>query len=338
MLPAVWSGRLLVTVRGGKPVYLDLKDKHWLEDKVKGFIGKDKERLIGTTDSPLTDGARKEAVKGFVTFLGTLNIKERPKASDDQCICTLCGRIAACNATHWLAHITTSCIPDHPDMANAAVKLDSGKSAASLVGAKKRKCISDMASEHKEAASASRKQPLSVSAAVGSVTVTRALLPSVGPSVSPTPAEFGSMKTYLDRKLSDAEVRAVDELLARFCYAENIPFRALESRFLREALSKLSSSWTTKSRLTQWNVRNSFLSDESERIDARVQEKIKSACACTLLSDGWSGLQKEHELNILIATPVPLFVSNIFTKAGRVDGVYQVCAARAGTARAWLAY
>jgi len=52
-----------------------------------------------------------------------------------------------------------------------------------------------------------------------------------------------------------------------------------------------------------------------------------SAFVLTLLSDGWSGAQKEHVLNIMLATPKPLFMDNIYTKADRVDGTYQVWAA-----------
>ena len=120
---------------------------------------------------------------------------------------------------------------------------------------------------------------------------------------------------HLDRELTDAEVKAIDERLARFCYAEGLPFRALLSKHLHEALGKLNASWVKKSRLSDWNLRHSMLENEFEDVSGKVNEALASAFVLTLISDGWSGVQKEHELNILLATPTPFFVENIFTKA-----------------------
>lgn len=54
-----------------------------------------------------------------------------------------------------------------------------------------------------------------------------------------------------------------------------------------------------------------------------MKARIAAAFVLTLLSDGWSGHQKEHVLNVLLATPDPFFIENIYTKADRVDGSYQ---------------
>eukprot|EP01047_Picozoa_sp_COSAG01_P026494 COSAG01_NODE_1709_length_9424_cov_50.603968_7_plen_334_part_00 len=43
----------------------------------------------------------------------------------------------------------------------------------------------------------------------------------------------------------------------------------------------------------------------------------------TLVSDGWSGVQKKHVLNILLCTPIPFFIRDIYTGEASVDGTYQ---------------
>ena len=59
--------------------------------------------------------------------------------------------------------------------------------------------------------------------------------------------------------------------------------------------------------------------------------QVHGDLSSAMLSDGWSGHQKTHILNVLVATPRPFFLNNISTKADRVTGEYQVCvvAARA---------
>ena len=69
----------------------------------------------------------------------------------------------------------------------------------------------------------------------------------------PPPPRKGGMDSYLHRNLSQTEVAQVDEDLARFCYAEGLPFRALASPWLRKAIGRLNphcrQAWSCRASL-----------------------------------------------------------------------------------------
>jgi hypothetical protein len=311
-----WAMHLRCTVfEDGKKAWAGMSDKRSLELKVKENIGMERQYLVGTNDAPMSDGERKDAVGSFARFLSGLGITQRPKSSDQQAICTRCGRIARVNATDWATHAARGCETDHPERATSAVRIAKLKTTAVNMGAVARAGIAAIASEHTAELSQSHVQP--------SPFWTKRDLEE--PARSAAVAGSGLMRKHLDRELSVEQVKVVDEMLCRFCFAEGLSFRTLMSPFLHKALAKLNTSWAKQTRLSTWNIRHSFLNDESDHIDALVKDSIESAFALTLLSDGWCGLQKEHELNILIAMPVPLFLTNLFTYADRVNGEYQVC-------------
>ena len=151
--------------------------------------------------------------------------------------------------------------------------------------------------------------------------------PSSGAASSAAAAASSSspqdLLAHLDRPLADAEVKAIDEALARHCYVEGLAFTALASEDLRDALGKLNSTWAKRSRLSEWTLRHDLLDSEYGRVSGQCVEKITAAFVVTLISDGWSGVQKKHVLNLLLATPEPLFLRNIDTKEDSVTGEYQ---------------
>ena len=133
----------------------------------------------------------------------------------------------------------------------------------------------------------------------------------------------GDVRSYSERILTESEVRDVDERLARFCFSEGLPFKALSNAELRAALGKLNKSWAEKTRLSDWTLRHHFLDDEYGRVAGKVAEKITAAHYVCLISDGWSGVQKRHVLNLILATPEPVFMGNIETGEDAVTGEYQ---------------
>jgi hypothetical protein len=58
-------------------------------------------------------------------------------------------------------------------------------------------------------------------------------------------------------------------------------------------------------------------------VSGEVAEKIAAALFVCLVSDGWSGVQKRHVLNLILTTPEPMFMSNIETGEDSVTGEYQ---------------
>jgi len=310
---ALWSLHLRTTIYAdGKPAFPGAPDKDALKLKFEEYCGKDMENL--TKDAGTRSVAeRKDAVHGFSSFLTGLDITERPSVKDKQAVCVLCARVAACNATDWLVHIASKCVVDHPDKAAASLGADNLKTTANTMGTVKLESLKGLASETKAELATKHRLP----SASGSAS--QAHLPG---------AAAPSIRQHLDRELPDEEVQLIDEMLARFCFGEGLPFRVLSSSLLLKALTKLNASWAKKTKLTPWTIRHSFLNNESDSIDARVQAAIVGAYALTLLSDGWSGHQKQHLLNVLITTPRPFFLFNIHTYAARVTGEYQVCALR----------
>ena len=131
------------------------------------------------------------------------------------------------------------------------------------------------------------------------------------------------VRSFSERKLTPDEINVVDEGLARFCYSEGLPFKALSNSELRGALRKLNASWADGTRLSDWTLRHHFLDDEHERVTCEVAEKITAALFVCLISDGWSGVQKRHVLNLILATPEPLFIGNVETGEDSVTGEYQ---------------
>lgn len=280
---ATWSCYLRVTVyEGQKPAYPGPMDTEELKREIADELGGENfVRLVGTKETPFSADERKGAIASFKKFLEGKGIKQIPKSKDHQCVCILCGRVARCNATEWLLHAATKC-PDHPDKAAAARQANTLKSTSALVGTVQRTEIAELAEEYTtKQLSATRKMPsVSTQPSVPS----RLPLPSVAGSSAASPAVTPNIVRHLDRKLTTDEVALVDEMLARFCFAEGTSFRLLKSPYLRAALAKLSPSWAEKTTLSQWNLSHGFLNSECDRIEMRVQEALRLAPVRTLQS------------------------------------------------------
>lgn len=65
------------------------------------------------------------------------------------------------------------------------------------------------------------------------------------------------------------------------------------------------------------------LANEYEGASALRDDRLKKADALTLISDGWSGVQKYHVLSVLLTTPHPSFIDDIFSKDASVTAEYQ---------------
>jgi hypothetical protein len=97
----------------------------------------------------------------------------------------------------------------------------------------------------------------------------------------------------------------------------------LANKELKKALGKLNHSYAEGSRLSDWTLRHHFLDGEYDHVSGQCAEKITAALYVTLISDGWSGVQKRHILNLILATPEPIFMDNVETGEASVTGVYQ---------------
>ena len=68
--------------------------------------------------------------------------------------------------------------------------------------------------------------------------------------------------------------------MARFCYSEGLPFKALSNGELRGALAKLNKSWANGTRLSDWTLRHHFLDNEYEAVSGETADE-DHGCART---------------------------------------------------------
>ncbi len=190
------------------------------------------------------------------------HVTGRPHAKDKRCVCLCCGKSLVVNSSKLALHIAAECVDDHPqleEMVNRALRMK----ADAHFGKEKMQLITERAEAFKAAAP------------TGAASSSRKRSAPDGGSTDCGIAQ------HMDRELTDAEVAAIDQLLARWTYAEGISFNTLLSPHLHAALGKIKSSWSTKTKLSDWNLRHRFL---YERVEDDVTAAISTAFALKLVS------------------------------------------------------
>lgn len=284
------------------------------DDQIKARInhfGATKLEGKGLSASAL-EGVRSD----FCKELANAGVKDKPRQDRPgyRVCCAWCFKCMRVNSTEIGLHIANDkTCPSNPAAPLFGAKLASSATASARLGKRGLEQLQEAKAERD--ASAANEQSARRFA--------KAAFKQAGGEHLPPGASAADLHSYLDRELTDAEVAAIDEELARFCFGEGLPFSVLSSPWLRNALGRLNKSWLAKTRLSEWKLRFSMLDDEAARVEAAIGDRIARAFAIVLLSDGWSGVQKRHVLNIMLAVPTPLFIENIFTNADKVDGEYQ---------------
>lgn len=77
-----------------------------------------------------------------------------------------------------------------------------------------------------------------------------------------------------------------------------------------------------RNQLTAWLMANKMLDLADAETFEAVRDMIEHAHGRCLLNDGWSGLQLKHVLNLLMTTPIPVFLGNVYTGEERVTGEF----------------
>lgn len=221
-----------------------------------------------------------------------------PSNKNTRCACMWCFTVKSCSSTQLQQHLVT-CTYCPESVKNKFRTSVLANEKSMFLGTKAKAAVEEAAAEAAAAAKAGN--------GGGGTAVSRKR----------------SLDSFLDRELSADEIADIDQGLARFCYTEGLAFRALANSELRSALGKLNSSWERGTRLSDWTLRHEFLDKEYARVTTEVANKISKAMVCCLISDGWSGVQKKHVLNVLLTAPEPLFIENIYTKEAEVTGTYQ---------------
>ena len=70
-------------------------------------------------------------------------------------------------------------------------------------------------------------------------------------------------------------------------------------------------------------LRHGLLNSVCDDVSGECAKKITAAFVVALISDGWSGVQKKHVINLLLTTPEPILLKNVDTGEESVTGEYQ---------------
>jgi hypothetical protein len=281
-------------------------------DGIKAVLASTAAAVRSSAENPLTDAtlgevARATALSTFKQLLAQSNVISIPKQSDVRAICLYCAKTMSVNSSKMQIHVATKCAEDHPQKEEFKAAIAGTKTAAARLGKRSNEELNLVKEDRDMSERAAGKAPRSGPASSASGISSRGACRTCG-------CKCGGIEKHMDRELTEAEVKTIDQGLARFCYAEGLAFSVLLSQYLSEVLSKLNASWGRKTKLTDWNLRHRLLTDEAEGVAEKVAAAVASAFVLTLISDGWCGVQKEHQLNIMLATPRPFFIENVFTK------------------------
>jgi hypothetical protein len=143
---------------------------------------------------------------------------------------------------------------------------------------------------------------------------------------SPTfvPKRQQTLREFSDRRLSTRQVHEIDTKLVRWAFGRGLPFSVISDGSLRdEVLGKLNASYSAQSTITPWTIRYRFLDDEFHMVEQDVIKALRNASTVCLVTDGWSGLQRRHILNVLLTTPTPILARCIYTGEDAVTAEYQ---------------
>ena len=69
-------------------------------------------------------------------------------------------------------------------------------------------------------------------------------------------------------------------------------------------------------------IANPLLDDAYKQTEEKVQEKVTGSNKVVLISDGWSNLRNESIINIILATPEPVFYKYIDASQNSHTAVY----------------
>jgi hypothetical protein len=136
-------------------------------------------------------------------------------------------------------------------------------------------------------------------------------------------AEPNILRDYGLAKLKSPTVSDIDDELADFIFTRALPFSILDDGRLQRIIHAANPSYISGTMLSSWTLRHDFLNKHSDAITTRVKSLTHAAHAKCVITDGWSGIQRRHLLNILLTTPKPVFIANIETGEHSVTSEYQ---------------
>jgi hypothetical protein len=118
-----------------------------------------------------------------------------------------------------------------------------------------------------------------------------------------------NIESFID-SISEEEQNTLEILLAQALFAAGIPFSSLENKYFIQFFQRLRPAFKLPNRK---KLSNDLLNDVFDEVKAECNEQILQAKSLTMVSDGWSNINRESVQNFIICTPKPLFFDAIYS-------------------------
>jgi hypothetical protein len=132
-----------------------------------------------------------------------------------------------------------------------------------------------------------------------------------------------TLDKYAFSGLSSNQASQVDSRLAAFIFKRGLPLSIIDDGELQGIINLANPTYQDQTTLSSFTLKGRFLPRQYTRICSEVTEKLKNADARCVLMDGWSGVQRRHALNLLLVTPAPYFLTNVYTGAEQCTAAFQ---------------
>ncbi|XP_074106158.1 uncharacterized protein LOC141531947 [Cotesia typhae] len=127
-----------------------------------------------------------------------------------------------------------------------------------------------------------------------------------------------NLNNFID-KIPIEKKDKMDKMLARTVYSSCSPFRLVENDYLKKFL-KLSSPGYIPPSKDQLSGR--LLDEEYQLLKSVMKNKLENANSLTILSDGWTDINRCSIINIVFMAPEPIFYKAIDASSESHTGTF----------------
>jgi hypothetical protein len=123
--------------------------------------------------------------------------------------------------------------------------------------------------------------------------------------------------------MSTNQSAIVDSRLAAWIFNRGLPLSIIDDGELQDIITLANPTYSNQTKLSTRTLGTHFLPTQHSQVEAKVMDRLQKAEARCILMDGWTGIQRRHALNLLVATPTPYFLTNIYTGSNECNAQYQ---------------
>ncbi len=118
-----------------------------------------------------------------------------------------------------------------------------------------------------------------------------------------------TIENFVDR-MSEEEQETLEISLSQALFAAGVPFSFLENDYVIQFFQQLRPAFKLPNRK---KLADELLDDVFDGVKAECNEQILQAKSLTMVSDGWSNINRESVQNFVICTPKLLFFDAIYS-------------------------